>query len=51
MPMPKLVLSFTQPQVAFMKKEARELGITVAELVRRIVDQYRGATRNMDKKR
>ncbi|TSC72747.1 MAG: hypothetical protein G01um101438_464 [Parcubacteria group bacterium Gr01-1014_38] len=51
MPMPKLVFSLTQQQVAFLQKEAKKLGITVAELVRRIVDQYRGATRDINKKR
>ena len=49
MAMPKLVLSFTEPQVSFMQKEAKKLGISVAELVRRIVDQYRGATRSIAK--
>ena len=34
-------ISFTQPQESFLKAEARRLGITVSDVVRRIVDQYR----------
>jgi hypothetical protein len=34
-------ISFTEPQMAFLKREAERLGITVADLVRRIVDQHR----------
>ncbi len=39
--MQKQMISFTDPQMAFLKAEAQRLGIPVAELVRRIVDQYR----------
>lgn len=35
------MVSFTQPQMVFLKTEAERLGIPVAELVRRIIDQYR----------
>jgi hypothetical protein len=38
-------VSLTPPQLAFLEKEARRLGITVADLIRRIVDQYREARR------
>jgi hypothetical protein len=37
----KRMISFTDPQVEFLKQEAERLGISVADLVRRIVDQYR----------
>lgn len=37
----KQMISFTEPQIAFLKDEAKRLGIPVAELVRRIIDQYR----------
>ena len=32
---------FTAPQHAFLEKEACRLGISVSDLVRRIIDQYR----------
>ena len=32
---------FTSPQHAFLEKEACRLGISVSDLVRRIIDQYR----------
>jgi hypothetical protein len=32
---------FTASQFAFLEKEAARLEITVADLVRRIIDQYR----------
>lgn len=35
------MMTFTEPQLAFLKAEAERLGITVAELVRRIIDEYR----------
>lgn len=41
MRMPRQVLQFTVPQKAFLDAEAAKLGITVAELVRRIIDEYR----------
>lgn len=37
--MVKQVISFTAPQHAFLKREAKRLGISVAELVRRIIDR------------
>ena len=39
--MTKQMISFTDPQIEFLRAEAKSLGISVAELVRRIVDQYR----------
>src|SRR5690349_1367025 len=41
MAMKKRMISFTDPQEAFLKREAKKLGISVSDLVRRIVDQYR----------
>jgi hypothetical protein len=38
-------VSLTPPQLAFLEEEARRLGITVADLIRRIVDQYRETRR------
>ena len=40
---PRTSVVLTEPQVAFLKAEAARLGITLGELVRRIVDQYREA--------
>lgn len=37
----KRVISFTDPQDEWLNKEADRLGISVAELVRRIIDLYR----------
>lgn len=37
----KRVISFTDPQDDWLLKESDRLGISVAELVRRIVDLYR----------
>jgi hypothetical protein len=34
-------LCLTQPQHAYLVAEAQRLGITVADLIRRIVDSYR----------
>lgn len=39
----KQMISFTEPQHDFLKFEADKLGISVAELTRRIIDQYREA--------
>ena len=41
MAMQKLPIALTRPQMAFLKAEAARLGITVADLIRRIVDQHR----------
>ena len=41
MAMNKRMISFTEPQEVFLKREAERLGISVSDLVRRIVDQYR----------
>lgn len=41
MPMHKQMVSLTLPQVSFLKKEAKRLGISVSELIRRIVDRHR----------
>lgn len=35
------MVSLTEPQIVFLKSEASRLGITVSDLIRRIVDQYR----------
>ena len=39
----KRVISFTDPQDEWVIKEADRLGISAAELVRRIIDWYREA--------
>ena len=41
MGMTKQMISFTDPQMAYLKKEAKRLGISVAELVRRIIDAHK----------
>jgi hypothetical protein len=37
----KQTVTFTEPQAAYLKDEAARLGISVADLVRRIIDHYR----------
>jgi hypothetical protein len=41
MAMQRQMIAFTEPQIQYLRGEAQRLGITVADLVRRIVDQYR----------
>ncbi len=38
--MTKQMISFTDPQREFLKREAKRLGISMAELVRRIIDNH-----------
>lgn len=38
--MVKQMISFTIPQRQFLIREAKRLGISIAELVRRIIDQH-----------
>jgi hypothetical protein len=37
----KQSVSLTEPQFQFLKAEAERLGISVSDLIRRIIDQYR----------
>ncbi len=37
----KRVISFTQPQLEWLEAEAKRLGISIPELVRRLIDQAR----------
>jgi len=39
--MPKRSIDFTLPQMKWLAKRAEELGVTIAELVRRIIDNVR----------
>jgi hypothetical protein len=41
----KRLISFTEPQIVWLEAEAKRLGISVPELVRRIIDAARGATK------
>lgn len=41
MPMPKQMVSFTRPQLDFLRDGAAQLGISAADFVRRMVDHYR----------
>lgn len=41
MPMHRQMISLTAPQLDFLKLEAERLGISVSDLIRRIVDAYR----------
>lgn len=35
------MVTLTKPQAEFLKKEAERLGISVSDLIRRIIDAYR----------
>ena len=37
----KQTITFTRPQIEYLKKAATVLGISVADMVRRIIDQHR----------
>lgn len=37
----KQTVAMTVPQIGFLKREAEKLGISVSDLIRRIIDQYR----------
>lgn len=39
----KRSIIFTEPQMKWLEKEAAKLGVSVAELVRRIIDEKRDA--------
>lgn len=39
--MKKQLISFTDPQAEYLENEAKRLGLSIAELVRRAVDWYR----------
>jgi hypothetical protein len=39
--MPRLNLSIPAPQIVWLQTESERLGISVGELVRRIIDGYR----------
>lgn len=34
---------FTDPQIAYLQAEAKRLGISVSDLIRRIIDQHRSS--------
>lgn len=38
---PRLNLHLSDPQQAFLRDEAKRLGIPIAEVLRRIIDAYR----------
>lgn len=39
----KQSISFTKPQIEYLRAAAERLGITVGDMVRRIIDQHREA--------
>lgn len=41
MAMQKRLISLTDPQTEFLKKESERLGISVSEVVRRVLDKHR----------
>ena len=41
--MDRMSISLSQPQLAYLRAEAKRLGISVGDLIRRIIDQHRTA--------
>jgi hypothetical protein len=39
--MERISISLPPPQMSWLKREAKRLGVTIGELLRRIIDQYR----------
>ena len=39
--MPRMTVVFSEPQMAWLKAEADRLGISINELIRRIIDKAR----------
>lgn len=39
--MPRQMIQFTEPQLQFLRAEALTLGVSVSELVRRVLDEHR----------
>jgi predicted DNA-binding ribbon-helix-helix protein len=38
---PRQSVTLTKPQMDYLKEESKRLGITVSDLIRRIIDQHR----------
>jgi hypothetical protein len=38
---PRQMVTLTKPQAEYLKLEAERLGITISEVIRRIIDQHR----------
>jgi hypothetical protein len=36
------MVSLTHPQIAYLREEAKRLGVSVSEVIRRIIDRHRG---------
>lgn len=49
MPIIQRSIVFTRPQMQWLKEEARRLGVSFAEVIRRIVDKERDALRDQTK--
>jgi hypothetical protein len=41
--MDRISVSFSKPQLAYLRIEAKLFGISVGDLIRRIIDQHRAA--------
>lgn len=37
----RMSIVLTDPQTAYLRKEAKRLGVSLAEMIRRIIDAYR----------
>lgn len=38
---PRMTVSFTRPQMDYLQAESNRLGVSVADLIRRIIDAHR----------
>jgi hypothetical protein len=43
--MERMSVSFSKPQLAYLRAEAKRLGISAGDLIRRIIDQHRPAAK------
>jgi hypothetical protein len=41
MKLQRQMVQFTEPQLDYLRKEAARLGVSISELVRRVIDEHR----------
>jgi hypothetical protein len=44
--MDRMSISLSKPQLAYLRAEAKRLGISAGDLIRRIIDQHRAAPKS-----
>lgn len=46
--MPRISVSFSEPQATWLAEESKRLGVSIGELLRRIVDEHRRVRYNKE---